>query len=582
VVLTTGLSTLSHSRAQDAGRVDSAPPVTPVEPGPPDLADSAPVRLPAPATLEDLPGGPEPSAGPAADPGVPSLLDGVPTQPPRDEAVRPVAQGAPPAAAPVPVAQPIGSTVPIGPASTGVAVEVVAPETMHLNKDATVTLILKNISRSDIQSLVLRDVLPPGVQLVSTTPEGISADGAVSWSIDLLPSGAEREFKLTVKPTVRGSQDHVATVQVTAASRAQTLVVQPELRVELTSNRGTMLKGEQAEFEIVVTNTGDGPARNVLVQAELSEGLTHPDHGRILEADIGDIGPRESRRLKALSVEARAGGEQTCTVTVSSPDIITAGPEAKMAKTLAVTEPMLQLQLTGSELRYTDTDAEYTITVTNPGTAPVQDVRIDATLSGDGRPYRSEGQWDPGRRRLSWVIPQLEPNGAPKTFTFKARMGGLGIFKVDAEATAGAGLRDIKSVSTRVEGNADLDLAVTGDSRVLDVGQSVVFQIRIRNHGTKDASKIQISAQLSNTLEAVRTFGTEEHAKVDSATKTQIAFPEQARLAPEGELILQIKATAKSPGLATCRVFVNHDDLRDFGDARLEEVANAKITGAAR
>ena len=474
-------------------------------------------------------------------------------------------------------------TVPLGASSIGVAIEVIAPESMTLNKEATVTVRVRNLVRSDIQGVVVRDQLPPGTVFVSSQPEVPSPAGTdVIWSIDILPAGAEKLLKMVVKPTVRGSQDHVATVQIVAGSRAQTLVVQPELRVELTSNRTTMLKGDQAQLDIVVTNTGDGPARGVLVQAELSEGLSHAVHGRILEADIGDIGPRESKRLDPLMIDAKSGGDQSCSVTVSSDDVVTAGPEAKASKTLTVTEPQLVLTLTGSELRYTDTDGEYEITVANPGTAPVENVRIDATLSGDGRPYRSEGQWNASQRRLTWVIPRLEANGGTKTVTFKARMGGLGTFKVDVEATAGTGLRDVKSVSTRVEGNADLDLSVTGNTRVLDVGQTVKFRIKLKNMGTKDASKIQVSAQLSNTLWATGTAGTDAHAEVDKPTHTQITFPEITRLAPDGDLVLEITAEAKAMGLATCRVFVSHDDLRDLGEGRLEEVANAKITGGPK
>ena len=247
---------------------------------------------------------------------------------------------------------------------------------------------------------------------------------------------------------------------------------------------------------------------------------------------------------------------------------------------MTIVEPRLVLELTGSELRYTDSDGEYSLTVTNPGTAPAMDVRVSATLLGDGRPYVPPGAaWDAGTRKMTWTIPEIEPGGGTKSYSFRVRLGGLGIFKVDGEAIGRGGLRDFKSVSTSVEGNADVELSVSADMRFLDVGQDNVFRITLRNLGTKEARKVQVSALLSDTLEAVETGGTDQNANVDKPTKTQIAFPEIDRISPGAEKVLGIRAKAKAPGLGTCRVFVSHDDLKDFGGARLEKVAHSKITG---
>ena len=187
--------------------------------------------------------------------------------------------------------------------------------------------------------------------------------------------------------------------------------------------------------------------------------------------------------------------------------------------------------------------------------------------------------WDAGTRKMTWTIPEIEPGGGSKTYSFRVRLGGLGIFKVDGEAIGRGGLRDFKSVSTSVEGNADVELNVTADMRFLDVGQDNVFRITLRNLGTKEARKVQVSALLSDTLEAVETGGTDQNAIVDTTKKVQIAFPEIDRIPPGAEKVLGIKARAKAPGLGTCRVYVSHDDLKDFGGARLEKVAYSKITG---
>ena len=46
----------------------------------------------------------------------------------------------------------------------------------------------------------------------------------------------------------------------------------------------------------------------------------------------------------------------------------------------------------------------------------------------------------------------------------------------------------------------DVDLVVRERRRVVDVDGTTTFQIRLRNYGTKEATKLQISAKLSDNL----------------------------------------------------------------------------------
>lgn len=521
----------------------------------------------------------------------PGVLEGVPdaSAAQRDEEVMPAQGQALPSPAGAPAAgnAPVGGafvispeSVPLGPQSVGLSVQVFAPSTMNLNREATVTIVVKNTAAKDASGVVVRDQLPEGVEFVSSQPETAApAGGLVSWYMQVIPGNTERQIKMVLKPTVKGSQDHTATVQIVTGSRARTVVLQPELKVEQTVNRTNVLKGQQVQFEVSLTNTGDGPARNVMVEAELSEGLSHRTEGRILRLEVKEIPPRQTLKLDPLIVEAVGGGEQNCTVLATSDDVVSDPALSKNVKAVTIVEPRLLLELTGSELRYTDSDGEYTLTVTNPGTAPAMDVRVSATLLGDGRPYVPAGAaWDAGTRKMTWTIPEIEPGGGTKTYSFRVRLGGLGIFKVDGEAIGRGGLRDFKSVSTSVEGNADVELNVTADMRFLDVGQDNVFRITLRNLGTKEARKVQVSVLLSDTMEAVETAGTDQNAIRDTK-KVQIAWPEIDRIPPGAEKVLGIKAKAKAPGLGTCRVYVSHDDLKDFGGARLEKVAHSKITG---
>jgi hypothetical protein len=100
------------------------------------------------------------------------------------------------------------------------------------------------------------------------------------------------------------------------------------------------------------------------------------------------------------------------------------------------------------------------------------------------------------------------------------------------------------------------------------------FKIRLRNTGTKEATNIQVNADLTANLTAVQTAGTDLNASADP-TGTKIVFPPLERLAPGTEVVLGIRAKAKAPGLASARVFCGHQDLQG---GKIETVTNVTIT----
>ena len=75
-----------------------------------------------------------------------------------------------------------------------------------------------------------------------------------------------------------------------------------QLKVDVIANPtlGKVLKGQTVEFKVSVTNHGDGPARNVTIQAKLTPGLRHESgHDRRLRRPRTRRGPSRSCLLSA-------------------------------------------------------------------------------------------------------------------------------------------------------------------------------------------------------------------------------------------------------------------------------------------
>ncbi len=570
--------------------------------------DPAPEPFPAPAA-GDFPE-PEPLALPTAAPGEPAGQVERPAEttpevadeaaPKRDDDVERTQAAA--AAAPALSAGPADGgeflqpldRLPLGKHEVLLSVNVMAPADMNINKDAMMKIVVRNNGSADALGVVVRDVLPPGLTFVSSTPEPLAkTESLLTWKIGVLQAGTEKAIMVRVMPTQPTPMDHAATVTFQAGSRARSRVLQPKLRVEVVQSPSIdkVLKGQEAEFRISVTNTGDGPARDVVVLAKLSPGLSHEsgekNDDNSFDLPIREIGPGQREELPVMVVDARQGGHQTCLVKATSPDVIFDPAEAQVEKAVEVIEPRIKLTLDAPEKRYTDTIATYTLTVENPGTAPARNVRLLASLpvSGKLQTIPPDARYDAATRRITWSISQIDPGEKPRSLTFEIKMGGIGFYEVTAEAKADNAIFERASAKTDVQGMADLDLVVRERRRVVDVDGTTTFQIRLRNYGSKDAGNVKIRAEVSPNLKIVETGGGPPEPATASPDSTQAAFPMIDHIKPSTEMLLQVKVKVVNTKdrAGTCRVFVSHDDLsQELEDMALVKVAESNRTANAR
>jgi uncharacterized repeat protein (TIGR01451 family) len=473
----------------------------------------------------------------------------------------------------------------LGRQTIGLTVDVIAPPTLNINQSATLKIVVKNTGATDVRRVVVRDELPENLAFESSQPEAQRDGSLLFWKLSTIPAGTERTILVRVKPTKVGAFDHAATVTMLAGGKSQTIVREPKLKVEQTATTGKVLKGQQVQFKIAIANPGDGPAHDVVVQAKLSPGLRHEsesgeptDRNQLFEQTIAMIKAGERVELETLVADTVLGGPQTCLVVAQSPDVAAGSDDAKGVATVTVVEPKLRVAVAGPKSRYTDTLATYTITLENPGTSTARNIQVLATLpvSGQLASLPPGARWNRSTGRLSWTIPQIEPGEKEKVaLPFQVKMGGIGFYQVDVEARAEGALFEKGSCRTDVTGFADVVFDVSERRRTVDVDDETSFQIRIKNLGTKEATRLQVKANLSPNLDVTETAGTDQNAHFLSATQhDMIVFPLIDRLGPGKELVLGIKVRAKKPGLATCRVFLMHDEM----EVQIEDVAYTRVT----
>lgn len=563
--------------------------------------DGTPATPPGSMAMPSMEGGPaklDPQVEPVQVPG--SLDDSaMPAGGAGDENPLPAAKerpgSAPPPAAGTATEEAVRFALPADRLSMGrqdvrLSIEVQqAGPVVNIGRETTVNLAVKNTGNVEAVGVSVVYQLPDGFEFVSSAPEKPDKipgeDDLYYFKKPTIAAGGDWTIPVKVKATKVTSCDHAATVTAKAGARARVVVQEPKLKVEQTVNPSRVRKGERVHFQITVSNPGSGPARNVIVQAKLSDGLRLGSDD-IVEQVIPVIQPREHVELDLLTVDTLARGQQTCTVDVRSPDVTPVPEDARAIRAVEVTHPDLVVTLSGHENRYTDQKNDFTLVVTNKGTATASNVKVTANMPSQGGKLLSIGEndcngaFDRTSRKIGWVIPQLGP-GQHKEFTFVYLTGGPGLYSTMAEATSGE-LRANARVATNVEGLVDIGIRMDTSARVIDIGDTTVYELQIKNYGTKEATKILLSGTLTTNLKVIGATGTDEDIKY-SPKDGRFIFPMIDRLPPNGTLTLSIEAEAVGRGKGTCRVSLDHADL-PHGEGASEEnlihaVANTTITG---
>jgi uncharacterized repeat protein (TIGR01451 family) len=483
--------------------------------------------------------------------------------------------------------------LPTGKQSVAVTVEVQSPPSMNLHQPAKVRLVIRNTGTSDALQVRIRDELPEGLKYVGSTPDAkVEGSSVLNWSLPLLAAGKDSVITLQVEPVKTGAFEHGASVWFQTGSQSKARVYQPKLKVELKPSALKVLKGHAVEFKVLVTNVGDGPARDVTVTAKLSPGLRHGSGGRgsdeMVTEPIRVLAPNQTEELDPLIASAIKAGDESCTVVAHSDDVVVTDPAeaARNVQTVTVVEPKLALELIGPKQRCTETIAPYEILLRNPGTAPARKVRVTAFVPPGARltAVPKGARYDSASRRLQWSIDELDPGGAkPKSLAFEVKVGDVGSYQVDAEAQGEGELKAVKQkLVTHVIGMPDIDLAVGERQRVIDPGGKTIFFIRLRNYGTKDATNIRLSATVSKNLTVKGGYDVPPgfQFRMDEKDGRRIVLQDEEgrgikQLGPGKELVmgLEVEVTGAEPKVATCHVQVTHDELPE----PFEDMAGVKV-----
>lgn len=438
-----------------------------------------------------------------------------------------------------------------GPQQPTLVIQKFAPGEIQVGKPAKFVVQIRNAGAQSADNVTVRDEIPQGTKLVSTSPNATTEGNHIVWQIGKLSPGEDRNVEMQLMPTAEGEIGSIATVTYSAQASVKTKCTMPQLAIRMTANNEVMV-GSQQHVKIEIRNPGSGDATGVMLFENVPANVKHVS-GPALEFEIGTLRAGETRELD-LVLSAEKAGKVLNQLTARADGNL----QVQQQVEFEVIAPGLTVGLEGPERRYLERPATYEVSIENPGTAATHDIQIVTKLPKGMRFVRANnmGEYDAATHAVYWSLAEL-PKGERGTVELVAMPTETGPQTLQVEGRAQQGLTDHKQREILVEGLSALMFEVRDLEDPIEVGGETGYEIRVVNQGTKAATNVQVTVEIPAGMKVVSAEGESAH-KIQEG---RLIFEPIQQLAAKADTVYRVRAQGLQPGDQRVTVQVNTDDL---------------------
>jgi len=425
-----------------------------------------------------------------------------------------------------------------GTQTPGITMEWVRSGAFNVGQLSTIELIIRNTMKSTVSGVEAEISIPSSCEILEMTPPPSEEAVAMLWSLGTLHAGEARTIRFQMIPQTPGDARMHAAVRMTGSSTISMSVVEPMLELAV-NGPDAAEAGEQLGYLVQVSNPGSGTAENVVILASLPEGLEHKA-GKLLNIGIGTLNPGESRQAK-LSLTALRGGQYSLDIKAQAD-----GDLLQEASTdVTVSEPQLQVAITGPNGDMAGRNADYHVHIENAGNVPSANVRAKYRIP-DGYEYVSAnrgGRFSKDDQTVEWFVGTLQPEQQSEFLvTMRAAVPGAAIHQ--AGVISEHGQVTMCEHSTEVEGAATLEMKMLPTKPARKTGDESTWQICIQNTGTSPAKAVGMSCELPPGVTLLDVDGPTDYI----AENGVLVFRSLPELAAGDEVTFEIQVRCNRPG----------------------------------
>lgn len=431
----------------------------------------------------------------------------------------------------------------------GIRVVTNGPSTMMLRQSGQYEIRVENRGSIDATGVILRATIPVWAELRSRTASRGNVENETQgsterlvWQIDHLAAGSSEQMSVRFTASQSGTFDlDVDWTLLPQKNMTQVKVQEPKLELTI-EGPDEVVYGDSQTYKVRILNPGDGTAANVVFT--LSPNSAAPQSQR-----IGDIPPGKEAQFDVELTAQDLGDLQIHGLASADLDLRT-----ESIKAIKVAAAKLEAIFSGPELKYQNTNAMYSLQVSNTGAAASENI-LAALRLPPGVKY-IDGMESAALQNniLKWEIASLPP-GATRDYQFRCAMTSTGehLFAFDCSGTA-AGNANV-SIATRVESIADLVLTVSDPPAPAPIDSDVTYEIVIHNRGSKEATNVKTIAQFSHGIEPLRIEG-----QKGEVVTGQVLFDTIPRIGAGQEVRIRVIAKADKAGHHRFRAEVQSGD----------------------
>lgn len=439
------------------------------------------------------------------------------------------------------------------------SVDTIGPRTISVGRESSYEVSISNSGEVPADGLIVFISLPEWAEVASAgastgtaeMAKAGQASGTIDWKVGTLNTKGRERLTLRIIPRQSRSFDlAVHWAYKPPASQAVIEVQEPKLLLQLDGPR-EVLYGKKQLFHLKLTNTGSGNADNVVltllplgtganVPASHQAGLLKAGEEKTLDVELT---ARQSGNL-TIQVDARAEG----------------GVRAQLSEKVLVRRASLKATIEGPKMQFVGTAGTYTVTLRNPGNAAARKVNVSVALPAGAR-YLSGvdgARLNVAGGRVEWTVDTLAPE-VEQTFALKCTMGLAGAGQLRLEATADDDLASSAEMTVQIQSVASLTMEVRDPAGPTAIGEEAVYEIHVRNRGTRDAQGIEVFGYFSRGIEPTGADGAPSRLGPG-----QVVFQAIPTLAAGAETVFKVRAKADVAGNhvfraeAHCKVLGSH------------------------
>ena len=431
-----------------------------------------------------------------------------------------------------------------------------------------------NVGDLTAKEVIVADEVPDGMEFIECNPIAERVGNGLKWNLGPLAAGEARTLEVKLRALRSGGTTSCAEVTAGPKIKAKDCVTTTvgEARLEVKLLGPTQAKvGENVQFELVVTNRGQGPATGLMIRDTFDDGLKHGVAASPVERDLADLQPGQSHRI-GVKFDVVSPGRHCQNIEVTGAGRLRATASLCLTATGAeVTPPPVKeqpamppgkvsIRINGPSVGEVGKVAEFTIDVKNLGAEVLTNLKVtgrhDTSLSPT---MATEGcKLDPVTRDLMCTIDRLPPSKTVRLVVQyrcmkKATWACNRVMVTDDRGTRSddsACLRIHKEANTTIpskETASKLTVSVQDLHDPITVGKGLTYEIRVTNPGI--ASDGQVLAVVTVPPElSVDRIGTTGPGRTGFQVQGQtIRFEPVPEIQPGETLNYRVRVTADRP-----------------------------------